>query len=313
MDNSNLNNASFLRRFFVYQKERFPFLAHGLLITSFTFSAISYSRISRRQENFIDFSDFLIGIFITFSFFLLVRIFDEFKDQKEDAKYRKYLPVPRGLISLNELQVVGWIVAISQILIITVLQPKMAFLYGIVMTYLLLMRVEFFVANWLKKRQLTYAISHMLIIPLIDFYASGLDWKLENSGLHTGLVWFFGVSFFNGFVLELGRKIRTPQDEEEGIMSYTKYFGTRKGVWVWLMLLSITLLWAIGASLYANYGLISIVILASLFVVCALPGMLFLKNPSTKMSKLIEYSSALWTLIMYFSLGGIPMIKTFLS
>ena len=104
-----------LQRFYIYQKERFPILGHGLMIFAFTFSAISYSRICRGKEGFIPWQDFLIGIFATVTLFFLVRIFDEFKDKEDDAKYRKYLPVPRGLISLKELRIIGLVVASMQI------------------------------------------------------------------------------------------------------------------------------------------------------------------------------------------------------
>ncbi|HIA07289.1 MAG TPA: hypothetical protein EYN71_11445, partial [Flavobacteriales bacterium] len=109
------NEASFLKRFYIYQNERFPILAHGFIIAVFTFSAVSYSRICRGVEGFIPWQSYLIGIFATITLFLLVRIFDEFKDREDDAKYRKYLPVPRGLISLKELRVVGIVVAAIQI------------------------------------------------------------------------------------------------------------------------------------------------------------------------------------------------------
>ena len=310
MENLNLNKASFLKRIYQYQKERFPFIAHGVLISAFTFSAISFSRISRGESGFIGVMDYLIGVFITLSFFFLVRIFDEFKDKEEDALYRKYLPVPRGLISLKELKLIGWLVAISQLVVISFFQPQMIYLYGIVLFYLCLMGVEFFVPRWLKKRHLLYIISHMIIIPLIDFYASGLDWLLEGSTLHVGLIWFFMVSYFNGFVLEFGRKIRTKESEEEGIISYTKLYGAKGGVLAWLGILFVTMLLAIGASLYADYGIVSVLVLGGFFILCSLPGWLFLKNPTVKKTKLIEYSSALWTVLMYFSLGGIPMIKT---
>lgn len=310
MENTNINKSSFLKRFYIYQKERFPFLAHGVLISAFTFSAISYSRISQGDEGFIDFKDFLIGVFITLSFFFLVRVFDEFKDKEEDAQYRKYLPVPRGLISLEELKIIGWIVGMTQLFVIAFFQPQMIYLYVIVLIYLCLMGVEFFVPKWLKKRHLLYIISHMLIIPLIDFYASGLHWKLEGSAFHIGLVWFFLVSYFNGFVLEFGRKLRTPETEEEGITSYTKLYGEKGGVIAWLGILFVTFLLAIGASLYANYGVISVIILGGFFLLCSAPGFSFLNNPTVKKTKLIEYASALWTVLMYLSLGAIPMLKT---
>ena len=56
------------------------------------------------------------------------------------------------------------------------------------------MRVEFFVPEWLKNNQLIYVASHMIIIPLIDVYASGLDWFLEGADAPFGLLFFFAVS-----------------------------------------------------------------------------------------------------------------------
>lgn len=307
------NQQSFIRRFLTYQKERFPFLAHGVMIGAFTFSAVSYSRICRGEDGFIDIGDFLIGVFATITLFFLVRIFDEFKDKEDDAKYRSYLPVPRGLISLKELRVIGWVVGLIQIAVIAIFQWEMLYLYGIVLGYLLLMGVEFFVPEWLKKRQILYITSHMVIIPLIDIYASGLDWLLGGDAPHWGLAWFFAVSYMNGLVLEFGRKIRTPETEEEGVVSYTKMYGTKGGVIIWLLLMLVTLGLAIGATNYANYGWIAILILSVCYLICALPGILFLRRPTKKGSKYIEYAAAGWTALMYLSLGGIPMLTALLS
>ncbi len=175
------NNASFLYRFYLYQKERFPFLGHGLLVASFSFSAISYSRICRGAQGFVNFKTFLTGIFITISLFLLVRIFDEFKDAKDDALFRSELPVPRGLISLRELALTAIIIVTLQVIVNLLFFPQILVIYLAVIAYLLLMGKEFFVSRWLKKNQFWYVTSHMFIIPLIDMYASGLDWKVEGA------------------------------------------------------------------------------------------------------------------------------------
>lgn len=309
----NQNSLPFFRRFLIYQKERFPFLAHGLMISAFTFSAISYSRICRKEEGFIELSDFLVGIFATITLFLLVRIFDEFKDKEDDAKYRSYLPVPRGLITLKELKVVGWTVGLIQIAIIALLQPQMLYLYLIVLAYLLFMAVEFFVPKWLREHQIIYITSHMLIIPLIDIYASGLDWLLDGDKPHWGLAWFFAVSYTNGLMLEFGRKIRTPESEEKGVVSYTGLYGTKGGVLIWILLLLATLGLAIGASFYAGFGINATLTLIPFFLLCATPGILFIQKPTIKKSKYIEYASALWTALMYLSLGGVPMLKILLQ
>ena len=307
------NKLPFFNRFLIYQKERFPFIAHGLMIGAFTFSAVSYSRICRGESGFIPWPDFIIGVFATITLFFLVRIFDEFKDQEDDAKYRKYLPVPRGLISLQELKTIGLVVALIQISSIAIFQIEMLYLYLIVLAYLMLMGVEFFVPQWLKKRHLIYITSHMVIIPLIDIYASGLDWLLGGAEPHWGLAWFFGVSYMNGLVLEFGRKIRTPATEEEGVTSYTGLYGPKGGVVAWLLLIFLTMALAMGAVYYAGFNPIAYAILGFLFMLCSLPGWLFLSKITVKRSKYIEYASAAWTAFMYLSLGGIPMLIALLS
>ena len=59
-------------------------------------------------------------------------------------------------------------------------------------------------------------------------------------------------------------------------MSYTGLYGTRGGTVYWILILSVTLLLAIAASVFAGYGLLAFLILGGLFVLCALPGFLFI-------------------------------------
>lgn len=305
------NSYSLLRRFWIYQKERFPILSHGLLVASFSFSAISYSRICRGAEGFVSPTVFLVGVITTISLFFLVRVFDEFKDAEDDARYRSHLPVPRGLISFKELAVAGVIAAILQIALNAWFFPKMLIMYGIVIGYLCLMGKEFFIGEWLKKHQFWYVVSHMLIIPLIDMYASGLDWLLEGVDAPKGLIFFFLVSFMNGIVLEIGRKIRIPEKEE--FNTYSTMMGAAKATRLWLVILVLTFGFSVLASWFAGYGFTGFLILMCLFILCALPGILFLRRQSERHSKFIEYASALWTIGMYLTLGGVPMISKLLS
>ncbi|MGB0176400.1 MAG: hypothetical protein ACPF9D_04485 [Owenweeksia sp.] len=147
MESSDNIKKPFGFRFWQYQKERFPVFAHGLLIVSFTFSAVSYSRLSRGVETFIPFRDFWPGAIVVFCLFLLMRILDEHKDRKNDARYRAYLPVPRGLVSLKELRMLGIVLIAVQLLIILVYQWALLPLYLLTMVFLALMTVEFFVPD----------------------------------------------------------------------------------------------------------------------------------------------------------------------
>lgn len=305
------NHHSFIRRFYIYQKERFPIVAHGLLISIFTFSAISYSRICRGEEGFIDIGAYLVAAFTTITLFYLLRVSDEHKDAEDDAKYRKHLPVPRGLISLKELRITALIVFAAQLILNALYFPKALLLYSVVILFLFLMTKEFFVSDWMKKKPVVYALSHMFIIPLVDIFASGMDWMREGAHAPLGLLFFFIVSYLNGLVLEVGRKIKIPKKDEHN--TYSTLYGMNKATIIWLSILFIDLLCSIAASVYAGLGNIAIIVLVFLFLLSSIPAWLFLKQKTEKISKQIENFSGYWTMSMYLILGGIPMITKLIA
>ena len=96
-------DLSIFKRFWIYQSERFPVFSYGLMVLTFAFSAMSYSKILRGDFDF-SILTLLIGAMTSFGYFFLLRIFDEFKDADDDAKYRPYRAVPRGLVSFKELK-----------------------------------------------------------------------------------------------------------------------------------------------------------------------------------------------------------------
>lgn len=306
-------NYYLLKRFWIYQKERFPIFSHGLLITTFTFSAVSYSLMCRGAKEFIPLQEFLPGLYITFSLFFLLRLFDEFKDEKDDALYRKYLPVPRGLVSIKELRVLTYLVFLSQFLVIYIFQLELLSLYIFILLYLLLMRVEFFVPNYLKKRQILYITSHMFVLPFVDIYASAMDWKIGGFDPPVGLIWFFLLSYFNGLVLEFGRKMKTSDKEEYGVVSYTKMYGIKKAVYIWILTLFLTYASAMLAGYYANYNYLIYICLTIFVILAAIPAWRFALMPTPKRAKLIELASGVWALLMYMSLGAIPMLYSFIN
>ena len=225
------NTAPFLLRLYQYQKERFPIAGHGLLIGVFSFSAIAYSRLCRGLPDFVSPERYWVCLFNTFTLFFLLRVADEHKDREDDARFRAYLPVPRGLVSLRELRAVAYVLMAAQLLANVFLYPEILPLYAAVMLFLGLMAKEFFVRDWLKQRLFWYVASHMLIIPLVDVFASGFDWLLNGAAAPVGLVFFFFTSYCNGLVLEIGRKIKPPDHEEPGVQSYTHVLGHAEGCW----------------------------------------------------------------------------------
>lgn len=309
MKTQSISVNNIFNRFWIYQAERFPILGHGLLIAAFSFSAISFSMLLREELSWPRPETILVGFVSAFLFFLQLRLADEFKDFEEDARYRPYRPVPRGLVSLRELAVLGILTGFIQLVLAAWLEPTLIVLLLLVWAYLALMSKEFFIGDWLKAHPFTYMWSHMLIVPLIDLYTTACDWLAAGSQApHAGLAWFLIASFFNGMVIELGRKIRAPQDEEVGVETYTALWGRRKAVLAWLGALLLTAIsawlaaWEIGFAGPAG-GLLFI--LLSLALVTAVR---FWQIPLTRRAKAIETVSGLWTILMYLGIGALPLL-----
>jgi 4-hydroxybenzoate polyprenyltransferase len=188
------------------------------------------------------------------------------------------------------------------------LRPSLALWLALVWVYLALMSKEFFVRDWLKARPITYMWTHMLIMPLIDFYATACDWWLQGVGPPEGLVWFLAVSFFNGISLEIGRKIRAPQDEELGVNTYTFLWGRSRAVAAWFGALSVTAVCAGVAAAQIDFALPITGLLGLLLVAAAVVGVGFLRTPVSARAKRVEALSGLWTLFMYLSLGVLPLV-----
>ena len=297
-----------MHRWWVYQRERFPVFAHGLLIAAFSLSAVSFSMLLRNEYSLPTPTVAVVAFVSCFIFFLLLRIADEFKDFEEDRKYRSYRPVPRGLVTLRELGWLAAIVVLVQLLINWWLNTVLIIPLATTWLFILLMSFEFFVPTWLKRHPITYMWSHMLIMPLIDFFATACDWIVAGLYLPPhGLYWFLIVSFFNGMVIEIGRKIRSPHDEEHGVETYSALWGAKRAIFAWLLVLVLTALSALVTAWWIDFQWQAGTILVVLLAICGVLAVRFLKEQQTKQAKMIETVSGIWTLLMYLSLGVIPL------
>jgi 4-hydroxybenzoate polyprenyltransferase len=302
-----------LERWWVYQRERFPVLGHGLLIAAFSFSGLSFAHLLRRAPGLPGPLATAVGFVTCFLFFLQLRIADEHKDFEEDSRYRPYRPVSRGLVTLRELAVVFVSAGAVQLGLALLLEPVLALWLLLVWAYLALMSKEFFVRDWLTKRPITYMWTHMLIMPLIDFYATACDWAPAGEPPPDALGWFLSVSFCNGLVIEIGRKLRAPEDEEKGVNTYTHLWGRPTAVGAWLGALAATTVCAVLAARQVEFLLPVAVLLGVLLALAGWLAWRFLAAPATGRAKALERMSGVWTLCMYLSLGAVPVCWRWLS
>ncbi len=303
-----MSNALTGNRWWIYQRERFPLAAHGPLIFAFSFSAVSFSALLRGHDGWPAGASLAVAFLTSLLFFLQLRIADEFKDFEEDSRFRPYRPVPRGLVRLPELGVIGALGALVQLLLAWWLHAPLLILLAVTWLYLALMSHEFFARDWLKARPITYLWTHMLIMPLVDLYATATDWLLHGQMPPAGLHWFLIVSFFNGIVIEIGRKLRAPADEERGVETYTVLWGRARAVATWLAALVLTGAFAVIAAQRIGWHWPMAALLGVPLAVAVWLGVTFVRAPVAGRGQRLELLSGVWTLVLYLGLGAAPML-----
>src|SRR5262245_3742987 len=296
-----------------YLAERFPLAQFVPLISLFTFSSVAYSRLARGAPGFVPWSRFAVGAFTAIVFFFLLRVLDEHKDQDLDRKFRPELPVPRGLVTLAELRTVG----IGTALVALALNAALGLVYVALLlpaaVWAGLMTKEFFVRDWLRAHPTAYLVSHMAIMPMVDFYTTGIDWMAGGAHPPRALVFFLAVTFWNGVMIEVGRKIRAPEDERVGVGTYTADWGVRAAPAVWVAVLVLSLAFAILAARATSEIRFTGPILSAIAACCAVPALLFLRVPTAQRARATEAASGGWPFVTYLTLGSGPWLYQLLT
>lgn len=297
-----------MKRFWIYQRERFPLLTHGLVIAAFSASAIAFSAYAR-HAHFPAWWLLAGGFASSLIFFAQMRVADEWKDAEDDAKFRPYRPVPRGLVSLRELAWVAVAGAAIQFGIAFAISPRLIPILLGVWAYFALMSREFFIGRWLRAHPAAYIGSHMAIVPMIDFYVSSFDWLVAHAQAPHALPLFLAVTFCNGLVVEIGRKIRAPKDEEFGVETYSALWGRTRAATIWCGAFVLTASLAVVVATRVSFVAIDLSIFAAAIGFAALAAIMFIRRPVRTTARIIETFSALWTVALYVSLGLLPFAK----
>lgn len=298
-------------RWWIYQRERFPLFANGLFIASISVAVVAFSHRLRGAGGLPDPVATTAAFVTALLFFLQLRVADEFKDAEDDRRHRPYRPVPRGLVGLGELRIIAIAAAAVQLSLALSLEVALVIPLLAVWGYMILMTNEFFVADWLNARPVAYLLSHMVIMPLIYLYIATCDWLPDKafSPDPGGLAWMLVMGFSCGLVIEVGRKIRAPVDEEPGVETYSVLWGRHRAVAVWIGSLLLSGISAIVAAGYVGDAAVAAIAVGAMVVVVVAVGVRFLKSSKTGGGKRIERASGLWTLLLHAGLAGVFLLR----
>lgn len=224
---NNRSAANLPKRLYIYTNERFPLASHGAAILIFFLSA--YLIAQALSSSSVRVSWEAVAGFVTLLLvFFRIRIMDEFKDAREDAQYHPERPVPRGLITLGELRIVGIAAAVVEIGLNLWMGMPALLAYLAVLLFTFLMYREFFLGNWLRKNPALYAASHMVIVPLLASYVYALQAFRNAVVIQPVFGFYLALSFAVGLLLEIATKIVPPQKQREGMDTYSKLFGAAR-------------------------------------------------------------------------------------
>lgn len=294
-----------LRRLWIYQRERFPIHVLGFFALVLAYSTIAFSSLTRAA----DVPSVLTVLAAAASAFLILaqmRVLDEFKDAEDDALHRPYRPVPRGLVTLAELRRVLVTSAIALVLIALAVDPRLLWLLAALWGYLSLMTAEFFVRDWLRARPFAYFATHNPIGLLISVYLSAFEWLPSREAPHPALAFLALASLFDWALHGLGRKIRAPQDEEPGVLTYSTVWGKTVAATAWLTVL---LLASIAGGLAARaigFAAGYAALMSPVALIAGFCCLQYLRRPDSRRARRIEAMTGVATIVLYVALGPIP-------
>jgi 4-hydroxybenzoate polyprenyltransferase len=295
-----------LERLWIYQSERFPLKKTAPLLAVFSAASICVSAQLANRPLPV-WTAFLTGFVLAMAIFFQMRACDEWKDAEDDLRYRPDRPIQRGLIAQSTILILAVLTMPVAILAAWLWHPPVLWLLFLVWIWLAAMTVEFGAPRWLKARPILYLISHMMIMPLLDLLLTSVEW-LPGGGAPKGLWLFLALSFVNGCVIEVGRKLWAPENEIEGVDSYSRIWGARRAAIVWLALvaLSFVLLVAVGFATGVGWRTVALGFLA--FATCAVSARSYILDPTQATQERMDTMAGLWVFFCYATAGFLPLV-----
>ncbi len=297
-------DSPFITRLNAYLAERFPLHSHICMVIIYFLANQFLAQALGNPGKPLKIGWFTpVGMLFLFCMFFHLRVFDEHKDYSEDIVHYPQRVLSQGLITLTHLKILA-AVAIATEIICAVLSgwaALVAVAVSIVFSWLMLH--EFFVRRWLKAHFIIYAFAHMLIMPMLT--ATIFSFSMKRPFWEAPwLFWAYALADFFAFAnWEISRKIRIPEDEIEGVESYSKHLGiyTAGYVAMALRVLNTILAWMVGV--YLDLGTFYYAGLIVLFLICVAGFLRFRLHTTRKTSKGLEAYGGGYIILFYFILA----------
>lgn len=216
-----------IKRLRIYFKEMYPIIPR-LILGFIVFLEIHFIILLNYgvKEFSIGIQE-LIGGFTVFSFLMLLRIADDFKDYETDLKLFKERPLPSGRVHKKDLWVCLIVITTITFVLNIIFMNNIAFFLFLYL-YGFLMSMWFFQKSKIQKSLPLALVTHNPVQMVVNVYIIsftcikyGLNWCTLTCFLAAWTL------YFPALIWEIARKIKAPKDENE-YTTYSKLFGYKK-------------------------------------------------------------------------------------
>lgn len=295
-----------LHRLWLYQGERFPLNKTVPLLAVFSAASLCVSaRLADRPLP--DWPAFVVAFVIAMALFFQMRACDEWKDAAHDSQARPDRPIPRGLVSLSTILTLGALTVPLAAAAAFFWHPPVLWVLLAVWVWLVAMTAEFGAPTWLRARPLLYLLSHMAIMPLIDLALTSIEW-LPGGGIAPSLWLFLVLSYVNGCVLEIGRKLWAPEREIPGVDSYSGHWGVRPAARAWLACVGLSYALLVATGFATGVGWLTAGLGAVALAGAALAARAYWRAPTPAAQDRMDSVAGLWVFFCYSTAGFLPYL-----
>ena len=218
---------SMFKRLNIYYKEMFPLIPR-ILLGVIIFGEIYF--IILLNYGITDFNlgiQEIVGAYTVFSFYMYLRIADDFKDYETDLVLFSSRPLPSGRVHKKDLFIACAFFQIIAIVLNLIFMNNTVFfliLYG----YGFLMSQWFFQKHKIQPNLMLAVVTHNPVQMIINLYIASftcIKYNLYPSSYVTFFILW--TLYFPSLIWEVSRKIRAPKDENDYV-TYSKLFGYKK-------------------------------------------------------------------------------------
>lgn len=211
---------AFISRWWQFLKERHQPFSITLMVAIF-FAAVALVAYQPGAHGAPSWARLCVGFLIVWLIFLHMRLFDEVKDYDVDREHNPERPLARGLISVGEFSAMTMVCLALEITLAGAMRWPMLPAYMMVLCFTLLMRMEFFVGDWMRPKLELYAITHTFSAAMISMLIHSIVCFSDFAGADRAMLAYALGNWFVFNVFEFGRKTFAVEEERDGVESYS--------------------------------------------------------------------------------------------